>query len=89
MQNDNFTPEQCRAARGLLGWSIGDLCERTGTTRKTVSDFENGKTAPQPRTVRDILDAFEKAGVEFIGRNAPSLTGGPGVRLKSIEPQHA
>ncbi|MGQ9372056.1 helix-turn-helix domain-containing protein [Azospirillum sp. ST 5-10] len=82
MHDITLLPLQCRAARGILGWDINDLSTATGLTRKTISDFENGKTGPQPRTLRDIRHALETAGVEFINAGATSAGGGAGVRLR-------
>ncbi|HYH17900.1 MAG TPA: helix-turn-helix transcriptional regulator [Azospirillum sp.] len=82
MHDVTLSPAQCRGARGVLGWKIEDLAAATGLTRKTVSDFENGKTTPQPRTLRDIREKLEAAGVEFIPAGAYQGEGGPGVRLR-------
>jgi len=70
-------PEQCRAARGLLGWSQADLSEQAFVAKQTLTDFESGKRSPYDRTLVDIRAALEKGGVEFIAENG----GGPGVRL--------
>jgi transcriptional regulator with XRE-family HTH domain len=74
-----ISPEQCRAARGLVGWSQHDLAIRAQVARKTIADFELGQVTPYPRTMRDVLAAFAAAGVEFLPgvENGP----GPGVRL--------
>jgi transcriptional regulator with XRE-family HTH domain len=74
----SVSPAQCRAARGLLGWSQSDLSEASKTATKTVADFERGARVPYPRTLEDIREALETAGVEFIDENG----GGPGVRLQ-------
>jgi transcriptional regulator with XRE-family HTH domain len=72
-----ISPEQCRAARGLLGWSQGDLSRASETATKTIADFERGAREPYARTLRDVRAAFERAGVEFIPENG----GGAGLRL--------
>ena len=69
---------QCRAARGLLGWSQGELAERSGVSEKSIADFERQARVPYDRTVRDLVTAMEAAGVEFIPENG----GGAGVRLR-------
>jgi len=74
-------PAQCRAARGLLGWSQSELSKASKTATKTVADFERGARVPYPRTLDDIRAALEMAGVEFIDKNG----GGPGVRLRKAE----
>ena len=77
----SISPAQCRAARGLLGWSQSDLSEGSKTATKTVADFERGARVPYPRTLEDIREALETAGVEFIDENG----GGPGVRLRKAK----
>ena len=72
-----ISAEQCRAARGLLGWSQADLSKASETATKTIADFERGARVPYERTMDDIQAALEKAGVEFIPENG----GGAGVRL--------
>jgi transcriptional regulator with XRE-family HTH domain len=46
-----------RSKRAIHGWSQGELAKRSGVSRKTISDIENGslKRAPQPRTVHKLL----------------------------------
>jgi transcriptional regulator with XRE-family HTH domain len=72
-----ISPEQCRAARGLLGWSQTDLAKASETATKTIADFERKAREPYARTLEEIQAALEKAGVEFIPENG----GGAGVRL--------
>ena len=72
-----ISPEQCRAARGLLGWSQSDLSKASKTATKTIADFERDVRQPYERTLGDVIAAFERAGVEFIPENG----GGAGVRL--------
>ena len=72
-----ISPQQCRAARGLLGWSQSDLSKASETATKTIADFERGAREPYARTLEDVKAAFERAGVEFIPENG----GGAGVRL--------
>lgn len=74
----SITVEQCRAARGLLGWSQAELSKASATATKTIADFERGAREPYARTLDDIQAALEKAGVEFIAENG----GGAGVRMK-------
>jgi transcriptional regulator with XRE-family HTH domain len=69
---------QCRGARGLLGWSQADLSEASKTATKTIADFERGAREPYPRTLEDVREALEKAGIEFIDENG----GGAGARLR-------
>lgn len=76
-EGKTLTPEQCRAARALLGWSQSDLGEKASVARKTLADFEGGKKKrPYARTLADVRAALEAAGVEFTNGDAP------GVRIK-------
>jgi len=74
-----IAPEQCRAARALLGWNQDRLAESAGVGVVTVRMFEAGKTKPVRATLKVLRDALESAGVEFIAENG----GGPGVRLRN------
>jgi DNA-binding XRE family transcriptional regulator len=72
---------QCRMARTALGWSVKDLSTAARVSTNTIVRLERGELL-KPRTVGDIREALEKAGVTFIdGEYAGS--GGPGVRLTS------
>lgn len=73
-----MTPAQCRAARGLIRLEQLDLCEKSGVSIKTLSDFEAGKTKPYATTLEKLRAALEAAGVVFIESNGQ----GPGVRLR-------
>lgn len=70
--------EQCRAARALIGWSRGELSERSGVAASTLADFEAGKRTAYSRTLADVRRTLEAAGVAFIAGDAEA---GPGVRL--------
>ncbi len=80
------TPAQLRAARGLLNWSVSELCERTGLAMNTVRKAEN---VTQYRSLyrpnAELLKAtLEEAGVAFIDAGSEM---GVGVRLlEAIEP---
>jgi predicted transcriptional regulator len=73
-----ITPEQCRAARGLLDWSQQNLAEKAAVGIVTVRQLEAGTHEPRRATLDVIKRAFETAGVVFIDENG----GGPGVRLR-------
>jgi transcriptional regulator with XRE-family HTH domain len=72
------TPAQCRAARGLLGWSQQELARQARVGIVTVHQLETGISEPRQATLEVIRRAFESGGVEFIDENG----GGPGVRLR-------
>jgi len=73
-----ITPAQCRAARGLIGWSQQDLASEARVGIVTVHQLEAGTSQPRRATLDVIRRAFESAGIEFIDENG----GGPGVRLR-------
>ncbi len=67
----NLTPEQCRAARALLGWSQQKLIEQTNRalSQNHLSLFEKDelKRGLGPDIMMKIVDAFYKGGVEVWG----------------------
>jgi transcriptional regulator with XRE-family HTH domain len=66
-------PSQCRAARGLVGWTQRDLSERAGVGRSTVLDFESDARKPMAGTLEAITRALEAAGIEFSNGDAPGV----------------
>lgn len=78
MKSEAISREQVRAARSLLDWTQDDLAGAASVATKTIADFERGERQPQTRTLRDIREALEQAGIQFI----PANGGGVGVRLR-------
>lgn len=74
-------PSQCRAARGMLGWSQEQLAGSAGVSRATVADFEREIRTPVPNNLAAIRRALEEAGVVFLA-DGEVVGGGAGVRLK-------
>jgi DNA-binding XRE family transcriptional regulator len=76
-----ITGEQIRAARGLLRWEQAELAKASGLSLETIKSIErrHGALMVRTSTLYALLDAFNKAGVEFLeaGNN-----GGAGVRFK-------
>lgn len=71
---EHLSPIASRAARGILQWSVRDLCTAAAVSPNTVGRLEAGDgVGPEP-TAR-IAGAFAKAGVELLG------DGRPGARL--------
>jgi transcriptional regulator with XRE-family HTH domain len=70
-----MTPDQSRAARGLLDWSQAELAARSNLSESTIRDFEKGRRIPSVNNLAAVRRALEAAGVEFIDGNHP------GVRL--------
>lgn len=61
-----ISPEQCRAARGLLGWSQTELANRAGITLSTVKNFEVGRSNPIRLSMKAMEDALARGGIRFI-----------------------
>ncbi|MFO1037091.1 MAG: helix-turn-helix transcriptional regulator [Geminicoccaceae bacterium] len=80
LSTTRLTPQQCRAARGLLGWTQEDLAERSGVSRSTVRGFENGQHELHRGSAAVIRQALEAAGVILIEADAEA---GSGVRLRA------
>lgn len=70
-----ITTAQMRGARGLLNWSQSELSRRTGISTTSIGNIEAGNTQPRESTLKLIRQAFENAGIEFIGTE--------GMRLKN------
>ncbi|WP_235860604.1 helix-turn-helix domain-containing protein [Roseibium suaedae] len=68
--------KQCRAARAWLGWSQDELAERASCARRTIAAFEQEKSIPFDRTLRDIQGTFEAAGIVFL------MDGAQGIGLR-------
>jgi transcriptional regulator with XRE-family HTH domain len=70
---------QIRAARALLRWSARELAERAEIGLATVQrlELDDGVPSGRARTLLQLQQALESAGVEFIGTPDDK----PGVRL--------
>jgi len=60
-----MTPAQCRAARGLLGWTAADLARIASVSVFTIRNFEEERSVPDPAIVRLMRRAFEGASIRF------------------------
>lgn len=83
MQSPPFrlTPRLCRAARSMLGWRQADLSAASSIPHPTIEAFEaKAETARMiGANMRLMVEAFEKAGLEFIPENG----GGAGIRFRA------
>ena len=75
----SISPEQCRAARALIGLSRHKLAWFANVAERTIIDFERRARSPRQRTLTDLRNELENADVVFID---PDENGGGGVRLK-------
>jgi transcriptional regulator with XRE-family HTH domain len=74
-----MSPEQCRAARGWLGWSQLDLAKRANVGVSTVKDFESGSRKPIANNLAAIQQALEEGGIKLVfdAKSRPSGIAGP------------
>jgi len=71
-----ITPEQCRAARGLLDWSQQDLARAAEVGIVTVRQLEAGSIQPRRATLIVVRGTLEDAGVgsgEGTGRGSNTV----------------
>jgi ribosome-binding protein aMBF1 (putative translation factor) len=77
-----LTPEQCRAARAMLGWSREELAKRAQVSTNTVVGFELLGADSKVSTLQKLRRAFIAAGIDLIEDGSSSPDGGPGVRWR-------
>ena len=70
-------PEQCRAARALLGWTQKELAEYSNISDLSIRNFERRQSSMKKSSQKLLRMLFENAGIIFFDQNG----GGPGVRL--------
>lgn len=65
-----MTPQQCRAARGLLDITLEQFSALAGVSYTCAMSFENGRDA-RPRQRALMRQAMEARGIQFIeGRHS-------------------
>ncbi|WP_421982178.1 helix-turn-helix domain-containing protein [Roseibium sp.] len=60
-------------------WSQDDLAEKAECARRTIAAFEQEKSVPFDRTLRDIQRTLEDAGITFL------MDGARGVGLQETQ----
>ena len=80
-----ITSSQLRAARALIGMDQRALAERAGLSLPTIQRMESsdGVVRGNVESLTKLIAALNEAGVELIGDNAVSQSGGRGVRLRT------
>ena len=75
-----LTGRHIRAARGLVGWTQGELSRKSRVALGTIRRMEgfDGPVGARTETLGKVVDVMEKAGVEFLNG------GSPGVRLHPV-----
>ena len=73
-----------RAARALLGIDQRRLAEMAGLSVPTIQRMEasDGVVRGNVDSLMKLVEALGAAGIELIGDNTASASGGRGVRLK-------
>lgn len=81
-----ITGAQMRAARALIGIDQRKLAELCGLSLPTIQRMEasDGVVRGNVDSLMKLVTALEAAGIELIGDNVPSTTGGRGVRLRLV-----
>jgi transcriptional regulator with XRE-family HTH domain len=84
-----ITGSQLRAARALLGIDQRRLAALAGVSLPTIQRMEgsDGVVRGVVDTLMKVIDALEAEGIELIGENRSSLSGGRGVRLRDSVPR--
>jgi predicted transcriptional regulator len=75
---------QLRAARALLGIDQKTMADMAGVSLPTIQRMEasDGNVRGIVDTLTKVIEALNRAGIELVGENARSETGGRGVRLR-------
>jgi transcriptional regulator with XRE-family HTH domain len=73
-----------RAARALLGIDQKKLAALSGLSLPTIQRMEasEGSVRGTVESLTRVVEALDRAGIELIGENAPSIGAGRGVRLR-------
>ena len=84
-----MTAAQLRAARALLGIDQKTLADMSGVSLPTIQRMEasDGNVRGIVETLTKVIEALNAAGVDLIGENAASESGGRGVRLRRPTPK--
>jgi DNA-binding XRE family transcriptional regulator len=76
-----ISPQQCKEARKMLGWSRANCGKAAGIGPSTVYIFERGIVRQSTWISTALRDAFQSAGVEFIADHG----GDAGVKLRKTK----
>jgi transcriptional regulator with XRE-family HTH domain len=80
-----MTPEQCRAARGWLGWSQAELARLANVSLRAVAAFERGEQTPRPNNMIAMRRAIEAAGLLLVFNPDGSAAG---ILRQDADPDH-
>jgi transcriptional regulator with XRE-family HTH domain len=74
-----ITPDQCRAARGLLNWTQEELAFQASLGIVTIRQFEAGRIQPRKKTLEAIRSVFDFYSVKILDEDGND---GVGVRFE-------
>ncbi|HWA17938.1 MAG TPA: helix-turn-helix transcriptional regulator [Devosia sp.] len=79
-----MTSGQLRAARALLGLDQKQLAKLADVSLPTIQRMEASESVVRGtvETLTKVIEALHRAGVDLIGDNARSESGGRGIRLR-------
>ncbi len=81
-----FTPDQLRAARGLIRWSREELAKAAGVSAIAIKLYEIGQSDPRNSTLLKLKTALSKEGVIFLEETEAH---GPGVAFALLKSARA
>lgn len=73
---------QIRAARALLDWSADELAKKAGLSRIGVNRIEDETVQPRAKKLAQIIDVFDKHGIEFVGERGATFKSGQITKLQ-------
>src|SRR3954469_19662072 len=84
-----ITAGQMRAGRALLDIDQRELAKLADVSLPTIQRMEasDGNVRGVIESLTKVVEAFDRAGVEMIGADAPGAGSGRGVRLKQPQSQ--
>jgi transcriptional regulator with XRE-family HTH domain len=68
-----MTPDQCRAARGFLDWSQGDLADAANVSLSTIRDYEKGRRVPIANNLAAMEAALVAKGLRLSSENGAQI----------------
>jgi len=82
-----ITSSQMRAARALLGLDQKQLAKIADLSLPTIQRMESSDDMIRGNvdSLTKLLTALDRAGIELIGENTPSMGLGRGVRLRETK----
>lgn len=77
-----------RGARGLLGWSVEDLAEKSGVGVDAIRRWEARTQKPRNATRDKVRKAFEDHHIEFTSGDGLGVRLRPRASASNLEPEH-